>query len=68
MFPTRLVTYGAVVYCPKRFAALSRACVYPPLQGLSELPRMQDYERWAVFTIGTGLGNARFSTRPSKIE
>ena len=25
--------------------------------------RMQDVERWGVLTIGTGLGNARFSNR-----
>jgi hypothetical protein len=36
------------------------------VQGLSELPRMQDYEQWAVLTIGTGLGNARFTNRPTK--
>ena len=24
---------------------------------------MQDYERWGVLTIGTGLGNARFTNR-----
>lgn len=28
------------------------------VQGLSELPFMQDVKRWAVVTIGTGLGNA----------
>ena len=33
------------------------------VQGLSEVPFMQDVERWAVFTIGTGLGNARFINR-----
>jgi hypothetical protein len=33
------------------------------VQGLSEVPRMQDVERWGVFTIGTGLGNALFSNR-----
>jgi predicted NBD/HSP70 family sugar kinase len=33
------------------------------VQGLSELPRMQDYERWGVLTVGTGLGNARFTNR-----
>ena len=32
-------------------------------QGLSEAPFMQDVERWGVLTIGTGLGNARFSNR-----
>jgi sugar (pentulose or hexulose) kinase len=33
------------------------------VQGLSELPRMRDVERWGVFTIGTGLGNALFRNR-----
>jgi predicted NBD/HSP70 family sugar kinase len=33
------------------------------VQGLSELPFMQDVERWAILTIGTGLGNARFTNR-----
>ncbi|HLJ00229.1 MAG TPA: ROK family protein [Bradyrhizobium sp.] len=32
-------------------------------QGLSEVPFMQSVERWGVLTIGTGLGNARFSNR-----
>jgi predicted NBD/HSP70 family sugar kinase len=33
------------------------------VQGLSELPHMKDVERWGIFTIGTGLGNARFTNR-----
>jgi predicted NBD/HSP70 family sugar kinase len=33
------------------------------VQGLSEVPFMQDVERWGVLTIGTGLGNARFTSR-----
>jgi predicted NBD/HSP70 family sugar kinase len=33
------------------------------VQGLSEVPVMQDVERWAILTIGTGLGNARFTNR-----
>jgi ROK family len=33
------------------------------MQGLSEVPFMQDVERWGVFTIGTGLGNAVFTNR-----
>lgn len=33
------------------------------VQGLSELPFMQDVEHWAVLTIGTGLGNASFRNR-----
>src|SRR6195256_82662 len=32
-------------------------------QGLSEVPFMQDVEHWGVLTIGTGLGNARFTNR-----
>jgi predicted NBD/HSP70 family sugar kinase len=32
-------------------------------QGLSEVPFMQDVDRWGVLTIGTGLGNARFTNR-----
>ncbi len=32
-------------------------------QGLSEVPFMQDVEQWGVLTIGTGLGNARFTNR-----
>ena len=34
------------------------------VQGLSELPFMQDVSRWAVLTIGTGLGNASYRNRP----
>jgi predicted NBD/HSP70 family sugar kinase len=33
------------------------------VQGLSEVPFMRDVERWGVLTIGTGLGNARFTNR-----
>jgi predicted NBD/HSP70 family sugar kinase len=33
------------------------------VQGLSQAPFMRDVERWGVFTIGTGLGNARFRNR-----
>jgi predicted NBD/HSP70 family sugar kinase len=32
-------------------------------QGLAEVPFMQDVERWGVLTIGTGLGNARYTNR-----
>src|SRR6202043_1120441 len=32
-------------------------------QGLCEVPFMQDVEHWGVLTIGTGLGNARFTNR-----
>jgi len=33
------------------------------VQGLSEIPFMQDVKRWGVLTIGTGLGNACFTNR-----
>jgi hypothetical protein len=33
------------------------------VQGLSELPFMRDIAHWGVLTIGTGLGNARFTNR-----
>ncbi len=33
------------------------------IQGLSEMPAMQDVGNWAVLTIGTGLGNASYRNR-----
>ena len=33
------------------------------VQGLSEVSNMTDVEHWSVLTIGTGLGNARFTNR-----
>ena len=36
------------------------------VQGLSEVPTMSDVEHWGVLTIGTGLGNARFTNRPTE--
>ena len=33
------------------------------VQGLSEVPWMRETKHWGVLTIGTGLGNARFTTR-----
>jgi hypothetical protein len=33
------------------------------VQGLSEAPFMRDVKRWGALTIGTGLGNARFTNR-----
>lgn len=35
------------------------------VQGLSELPFVKDRTHWGVLTIGTGLGNARFTNRQS---
>jgi hypothetical protein len=36
------------------------------LQALSEVPAMLDVKRWAILTIGTGLGNARLTTLTRK--
>lgn len=36
------------------------------VQGLSQLPHMQKREHWAALTIGTGLGNVRFTNRNTK--
>ena len=38
------------------------------VQGLSQLPYMTDVRRWGILTIGTGLGNARFTNhaKPKK--
>ncbi|CAN7538726.1 ROK family protein [Variovorax sp. LjRoot290] len=33
------------------------------VQGLSELPFMRDVKRWAMLTIGTGLGNASYTNK-----
>ena len=38
------------------------------VQGLSEVPNMTDVEHWGVLTIGTGLGNARFTNRRNESE
>jgi ROK family protein len=36
------------------------------VQGLSEVPFMQDVDHWGALTIGTGLGNVRFTNRHDK--
>jgi ROK family len=38
------------------------------VQGLSEVPFMQDVKRWSILTIGTGLGNASFVNRGNDAE
>jgi predicted NBD/HSP70 family sugar kinase len=38
------------------------------VQGLSEIPSMQDVETWGALTIGTGLGNAHFTNREPKTK
>jgi hypothetical protein len=35
------------------------------VQGLSEIPAMTDVSHWGIMTIGSGLGNARFTNRGS---
>jgi predicted NBD/HSP70 family sugar kinase len=34
------------------------------VQGLSQVPFAAKYRHWAALTLGTGLGNVRFSNRP----
>jgi hypothetical protein len=36
------------------------------VQGLSEIPFLDGARRWGIFTVGTGLGNARFSLMPER--
>jgi hypothetical protein len=36
------------------------------LQGLSQVPHMLDVKRWGILTIGTGLGNGRFTNLASE--
>lgn len=38
------------------------------VQGLSELPFVQDVARWGVLTIGAGLGNAAFTNGAEEAE
>jgi hypothetical protein len=38
------------------------------VQGLSEVPFMQDVRRWGILTIGTGLGNARFTNHCERLS
>lgn len=38
------------------------------IQGLSEVPETRDVKHWGVLTLGTGLGNARFTTRTDDKE
>jgi predicted NBD/HSP70 family sugar kinase len=35
------------------------------VQGLSEIPFLDRQRRWGIFTVGTGLGNARFTRHDS---
>jgi hypothetical protein len=37
------------------------------VQGLSEAHRMRDVCHWGALTVGTGLGNARFSNRVQQV-
>jgi hypothetical protein len=38
------------------------------VQGLSEVPFMRDFRRWGILTVGTGLGNARFTNRKDAVQ
>ena len=38
------------------------------VQGLSQIPFMQDVRHWGVVTIGTGLGNAHFTNKSEPAE
>jgi predicted NBD/HSP70 family sugar kinase len=38
------------------------------VQGLSEIRVMQDVRRWGILTIGTGLGNARFTNHWERLS
>ena len=38
------------------------------VQGLSQIPFMQDVRHWGVVTIGTGLGNAHFTNKNDPAE
>ena len=38
------------------------------VQGLSEAPFLKDVQRWGILTIGTGLGNARFTSRSTEAD
>ena len=36
------------------------------VQGLSQVPFVQDVAHWGVVTIGTGLGNARYTNKSAR--
>lgn len=38
------------------------------VQGLSEVPFQRDVDHWGVLTIGTGLGNARFTNHAEDVK
>jgi hypothetical protein len=38
------------------------------VQGLSEVPFMTDVQHWGALTIGTGLGNVRFTNRKAESD
>ncbi|RAI54552.1 ROK family protein [Roseicella frigidaeris] len=59
-FPARLATVLTKSGQSEPLVILHNDAV---VQGLSETSAMQDIEHWAVLTIGTGLGNARFTNQ-----
>jgi hypothetical protein len=56
-----LVSEGVAVVSGERTAVVMHNDAV--VQGLSELPQAGSTEHWAVLTIGTGLGNAKFRMR-----
>ena len=48
---------------PKSATAITMVVMHNDavVQGLSELPYVRDHLHWGVLTIGTGLGNARYT-------
>ncbi|WP_086066812.1 ROK family protein [Bordetella genomosp. 8] len=38
------------------------------VQGLSQLPYVDDVRRWGVLTVGTGVGNARYTMRRRRAD
>lgn len=58
-----LVSEGVAVVPGERTAVVMHNDAV--VQGLSELPRIGSTRHWAVLTIGTGLGNAKFRMRDS---
>ena len=63
--PTRLKEMLPQINEQETFIVMHNDAV---VQGLSQVPFMTDVERWGILTIGTGLGNARFTNRPAAGE
>ena len=59
-FPSRLAQCIPTINGAATLVLLHNDAV---VQGLSERPFTQDVKRWAVMTVGTGLGNASYRNR-----